>query len=305
MKIVNFEHRGRLRYGCVTALGVIDLQEALASASPPLGHPLERLSDFLDAGSEALSMAHAVVDRLRSGDAGIGKWVYPTTEVRLRAPVSENSKIIGVGRNYRDHAAETGSDLPDIPRIFPKFHSSVIGPDDDIVKPDLTDKLDWEVELAVVIGKHAAYVPEEDALDYVAGVTLLNDISARDIQKKKPEQLTLGKNFRTFSPIGPWIVTLDEIPDLSAIRLRTMVNGRVMQDSSTSHMIFSVPQLVSFLSSAFDLQPGDIIATGTPSGVGLYMDPPTFLDPGDVVTIDFAAEGEVLGELSNPVTKQP
>lgn len=303
MKIANFEHKENLSFGCVTDKGVVDLQSALAAADIfDSEKHYSRLSDFLNDGPAGLTLARKVVDLVDSGDPRVASMLYPESQVKLRAPVSENSKIIGVGRNYRDHAAETGSDLPDIPRIFAKFQSSVIGPGDPIVKPELTEKLDWEVELAVVIGRHASHVSEEEALEYVAGLTLLNDISARDIQKRTPEQLTLGKNFRTFAPVGPWIVTMDEVADVSDIRLRTRVNGKTMQDSSTSYMIFSVPKLVSFLSTAFDLEPGDIIATGTPSGVGSFMNPPVFLQVGDVVSLDFAFAGKTLGELTNPVT---
>jgi 2-keto-4-pentenoate hydratase/2-oxohepta-3-ene-1,7-dioic acid hydratase in catechol pathway len=220
----------------------------------------------------------------------------PLAEAKLHAPLIPG-KIIAIGRNYAEHAKETGSALPDKPLIFAKFPSSVIGPGDAITwRESITTQVDWEVELAVIIGQRAREVSEEDALNYVYGYTVANDVTARDLQQKLDTQWTRGKSLDTFCPLGPYIVTRDEIADPQNLAVKTTVNGEVMQDSNTSNMIFNVKHLISYSSRMFTLEPGDIILTGTPDGVGMGRKPPVFLKDGDTVTV--SVEG--VGEISNP-----
>ena len=205
-------------------------------------------------------------------------------------------KIIGIGLNYRDHAAETGQQLPDYPTVFAKFPSSVTGPGDPIVLPAASSQVDFEGELGVVIGRRVQAVSEAQALESVAGYVVVNDVSARDVQNRT-SQWTLGKSFDTFAPIGPFLVTADEVADPQALDLSVTVNGEVMQRSSTANMVFSVAALVALLSEIVTLEPGDLIATGTPAGVGVARTPQRFLADGDVVEV--AIKG--LGRLTNLV----
>lgn len=215
---------------------------------------------------------------------------------RLAPPVTRPDKIIGIGLNYKDHAAEQGAPLPDEPRIFAMFPSTLIGPGDPITwDAALTSQVDYEAELAVIIGKTIKNCPEGEALEAVFGYTCANDVSARDIQLQKA-QLVRGKALDTFCPLGPWIVTADEIPDPGALYIRSWLNGELMQDGHTSQLIFGVPALIAFLSRSFTLVPGDVILTGTPKGVGAFRNPPVFLKDGDTVTIEI----EGLDRLTNP-----
>ena len=216
---------------------------------------------------------------------------------RLGCPVAGVGKIVCIGRNYADHAAEMGGDLPAEPLIFLKATSSLAGPSDEIAMPRGGASLDWEVELAAVIGSRAAYVTEAEAADRVAGYMAFCDVTERDFQKRRAGQWTKGKSADTFGPAGPWLVTADAVRDPQALRLSAAVDGVVMQDDTTANMVFGVAALVSYLSQFMSLQPGDIIATGTPSGVGAGMTPPRFLHPGQTLTI--AVEG--LGTQSHPI----
>lgn len=198
-------------------------------------------------------------------------------------PVKDPSKIICIGLNYADHAAETNAKIPEQPIIFFKATSSIAGPNDNVIIPKNSHKTDWEVELAVVIGKKAAYVREEEAMDYVAGYCLHNDYSEREFQLERGGQWVKGKSCDTFAPLGPWLVSRDEIKDINDLRLWLTVNGKTMQDGNTKNLIFKIPYLISYVSQFMSLLPGDIISTGTPAGVGLGMDPQVFLKAGDVV----------------------
>ena len=204
---------------------------------------------------------------------------------RFGPPLKNPSKIICVGLNYAKHAAESGMEVPKEPVLFFKATSSIIGPYDDIIIPRDSQKTDWEVELAVVIGQRASYVEEAEAMDYVAGYVLHNDVSERAFQLEMGGQWVKGKSADTFAPIGPALVTSDEITDPHNLDLWLNVNGEVMQSSNTSDLIFNIPQLVSYISRFMTLVPGDVISTGTPSGVGLGLEPPRFLNPGDVVEL--------------------
>jgi 2,4-diketo-3-deoxy-L-fuconate hydrolase len=205
--------------------------------------------------------------------------------VRLGSPVARPSKIVCIGLNYVDHARETGATPPPEPVIFLKSTTALIGPNDDIVIPRNSKKTDWEVELAVVIGKKASYVSEQDALDYVAGYCLHNDVSEREFQIERSGTWDKGKGCDTFAPMGPWLATPDEVGDVHNLRLWLTVNGRKMQDGTTSNFIFNIPFLISYTSQFMTLLPGDVISTGTPAGVGLGMNPNVYLQPGDVVEL--------------------
>ena len=204
---------------------------------------------------------------------------------RLGPCVAGTGKFICIGLNYSDHAAETGATVPSEPIIFMKASSAIVGPNDDVLIPRGSQKTDWEVELGVVIGKTAKYVSEDEALDYVAGYCVAHDVSERAFQAERQGQWTKGKSCDTFGPIGPWLVTTDEIPDPQNLKMWLTVNGKTMQDGSTKTMVYGVKYLVSYLSQFMSLHPGDIISTGTPPGVGLGMKPPVFLKDGDVVEL--------------------
>jgi 2,4-diketo-3-deoxy-L-fuconate hydrolase len=204
---------------------------------------------------------------------------------RLASPIGRPSKLICIGLNYADHANETGAALPPEPIIFMKSTTAIVGPFDDIVIPKNSVKTDWEVELAVVIGKKASYVKKEDALDYVAGYVLHNDVSEREFQLERNGTWDKGKGCDTFAPLGPFLATPSEIGDVNQLRLWLSVNGEMMQDGNTSNFIFDVPFVISYISQFMTLLPGDVISTGTPAGVGLGFNPPIYLKEGDVVEL--------------------
>lgn len=205
---------------------------------------------------------------------------------RLGCPVARPSKLICIGLNYSEHATESNMTLPSEPVVFFKATTAICGPFDDLIIPRNSHKTDWEVELAVVVGKRASYVTEETALDYVAGYALHNDYSEREFQLERGGQWVKGKSCDTFAPIGPWLATKDEMPDIDHLRLWLSVNGRKFQDGTTQNLVFKVPFLVSYLSQFMTLLPGDIISTGTPAGVGLGQKPePIYLKPGDIIEL--------------------
>lgn len=270
MKLVTFTHKNG------TTLGELDGDRVYALSGPDT----MRMTDVLRRG--------ITPNRVNQS--------YPLAEVTLNAPLRPG-KIIAIGRNYAEHAKETGSDLPTAPIIFAKFPSTVIGPNETVTwSSSITTQVDWESELAVVIGKRARNVSEEDALNYVFGYTVANDVSARDLQLRIDSQWIRGKSLDTFCPLGPCIVTRNEIEDPQKLHIWTKVNDKLVQDSNTEFMIFSVVHLISYCSRMFTLEPGDIILTGTPSGVGEGMKPPQYLKDGDVMTV--AVDG--IGELTNP-----
>ena len=211
---------------------------------------------------------------------------------RIGPCVAGTGKFICIGLNYSDHAAETGSKVPPEPIIFMKATSAICGPNDDVRIPRGSEKTDWEVELAVIIGKTAKYVSEDDALDYVAGYCTSNDVSERAFQSERSGQWTKGKSCDTFGPIGPWLVTRDEVADPQDLKMWLKVNGETMQDGSSKTMVYGVKYLVSYLSQFMSLHPGDVISTGTPPGVGLGMKPPRFLKDGDVVELGIEGLGD-------------
>ena len=220
---------------------------------------------------------------------------YSLSEVKLLAPIPKPRKLICVGLNYRDHAAETNSPIPDVPTIFNKFATAIIGPGANIVLPKVSKSPDFEAEFAFIIGKGGRHIKAENWREHIFGYTIVNDVSARDYQRATTQWL-MGKTFDTFAPMGPWIVTADEIADPHALDIQLDINGEVMQSSNTRELIFKIPELVAFLSSVFTLEPGDIVSTGTPAGVGVARKPQRFLRPNETVTVKIPA----IGELSNP-----
>lgn len=220
-------------------------------------------------------------------------------QIRLLAPIAAPEKFIGVGLNYADHIAETGLDTPDFPTLFNKQSSCVTDPEAPIFRPNISEKLDYEGELAIVIGKYCRNISADQAKDVIAGYTIVNDVSVRDWQIKSPTW-TLGKSFDSHGPMGPWIVTADNI-DPHNLELKTWLNEELRQQSNTRHLIFNCYQLIETLSSVCTLKPGDVIATGTCSGVGVKMKPRGYMKPGDRVTIEISG----IGSLSNPVEQEP
>jgi 2-keto-4-pentenoate hydratase/2-oxohepta-3-ene-1,7-dioic acid hydratase in catechol pathway len=291
MRLVTYTGRdGAARLGAFTEKGVIDLRAAARAA----GCSPERFGymvTFLAAGEAALKEARTLAETAPQAT------VIPAADVRLRAPVSRPGKIIAIGLNYRDHLMESGGkETPKWPILFAKFPTSISGPDDAIVIPASNPNVDYEAELAVVMGRTAKNVFAERALDYVAGYMPLNDVSARTWQFAD-KQWVRGKSCDTFCPTGPYLTTRDEIPNPHALSISARVNGTTLQDSNTSKLIFGVPQLIEFISASITLEPGDIIATGTPEGVGAFRTPPIYLKEGDFVEVEIQG----LGVLRNPV----
>jgi 2-keto-4-pentenoate hydratase/2-oxohepta-3-ene-1,7-dioic acid hydratase in catechol pathway len=284
MRFVTFESGGKGHPGLLTTDDlVVDLTEAGFSS----------ILDLIEAGSEGRAKAEAYA----AGAARENK--YPLNSVKLLAPIPRPRKLICVGLNYRDHATETGSAIPDVPTIFNKFATAVIGPGDDIVLPKVSKSPDYEAEFAFVIGTGGRQIGADDWRKHIFGYTMVNDVSARDYQRATTQWL-MGKTFDTFAPMGPWIVTADEIADPHNLDIQLEINGEILQNSNTRELIFKIPELIAFLSSVFTLEPGDIVSTGTPAGVGVARNPQRFLQPGEEVTVRIAG----IGELVNPVVAE-
>ncbi len=287
MKLVTFEQAGQVRSGVLQsgAAGdkIIDLNQLDARL------PSDMI-EFLRAGPGALALARKALENTPP-ESGI-----PLADATLKAPIPLPGKIICIGQNYLDHAKESGASKSPYPIIFAKYTNSVIGPGEAIVIPKAVEKPDYEGELAVVIGRRGRNIPEAQALDYVAGYMPLNDVSARDWQHHT-SQWIMGKTCDTFCPMGPAIVTADEIPDPQGLSIRTSIAGELLQNGHTSEMLYPVASLIAYISQVMTLEPGDIIATGTPAGVGSARKPPRWLRPGDIVSIDV----EKVGVLNNPV----
>jgi 2-keto-4-pentenoate hydratase/2-oxohepta-3-ene-1,7-dioic acid hydratase in catechol pathway len=280
MRFVTYTESGRseARVGLVTADRVADVSS--------LGYPT--MLDLLEGGPAAL-------DKVRAAKLE----TVAMASVKLLAPIPRPRKLICVGLNYRDHAEETGSEIPAVATIFNKFATSVIGPGEAIVLPKVSSKPDYEAEFAFVIGKGGRHIQEAAWEDHVFGYTIVNDVSARDYQRATTQWL-MGKTFDTFAPMGPWIVTKDEISDPHDVDVRMVINGEILQNGNTRNLIFKIPYLISFLSSVFTLEPGDVVSTGTPAGVGAARTPPRWLLPGDDVVVEIPA----VGKLRNPVVAE-
>jgi 2-keto-4-pentenoate hydratase/2-oxohepta-3-ene-1,7-dioic acid hydratase in catechol pathway len=260
---------------------------------------LTRVDPGLPADMLALLASGSIARAERALAAAGPEHAIRLADARLGPPIARPGKIMCIGLNYRDHARETNQAVPDFPTLFAKYSSCVIGPGEPIVLPRLTKEIDYEAELGVVIGKRAKHVAEAEALEYVAGYVPFNDVSARDYQRRT-SQWTIGKTFDTFGPMGPALVTADEVPDPHGLDIQLSIDGEVLQHSNTRELVFSVQQLISILSGVVTLEPGDLISTGTPSGVGAARTPKRWLRPGETVRIEI----EKLGALSNPVVDE-
>ncbi len=257
------------------------------------GQPVGTMRELLEVGLDTLRQFHErLIDR--------ATMLIPPESAVLRAPILDPEKILCVGLNYRDHAAESGAAIPRDPVLFSKYRSALIGPDEAIVLPPVSTKVDYEAELVLVIGKAGRFIPEAQAMDHIIGYTIGHDVSARDWQLEKDgKQWMLGKTFDTFAPIGPHIITRDEVADPMKLGIRLRLNGETMQNSNTAQMIFSPAAVVAYLSQVVTLQPGDLSFTGTPPGVGAARKPPVFLKAGDVCEVEI----DGLGILRNPVVQ--
>lgn len=290
MKLVTFTHNSNTHIGALRTLEDKEYVVDLNRLEP--GLPLGMLP-LLRAGATALDLAAKTVEKAAPAD------LLPLGEVKLQAPLPNPTKILCLGLNYRDHAAEGNKPIPETPTIFSKYNNCVIGPSEAILMPKVTSQVDYEAELAFVIGRGGKHISEAEALEHVAGYLALNDVSARDYQTRT-SQWTIGKIFDTFAPMGPALVTSDEIPDPGSLEISLTLNGQELQHSNTRHLIFSIPYIIAYLSQVLTLEPGDVISTGTPAGVGVARKPPVFLKPGDEVSVHI----EKIGVLTNQVAAE-
>ncbi|MGE8081260.1 fumarylacetoacetate hydrolase family protein [Peribacillus loiseleuriae] len=290
MKLLTFIKEGKQTLGVKTENGIIDLEAALSEK--PNEQVQTNIMEVIAGGKEAISIIEEYIKALPTEES----YIKNEEEIQWGPCVTQPNKIICVGLNYRKHADETNAPYPEVPILFNKFNNTLTGHKCEIAIPKVTEQLDYEVELGVVIGKEAKYVNRENALDHVFGYCTVNDLSARDLQLKTPQWL-LGKTCDDFSPIGPYLVTADEVGDPNKLQLKTYVNGEVRQDSNTSDMIFYVDEIVSYISQHMTLTPGDLILTGTPEGVvlGYPVEKQVYLKPGDEVTVEI----EKIGTLTN------
>ena len=283
MKLVSYRFGDeQVHLGAIIGQKIVNLNRLSAGELP------DSMLEFLQSGDSALQTAKQLLDRAE------GK--ISLDSVKLLSPIPNPSKVVAIGLNYMDHIREADIGVPELATMFCKYPSSIIGSDDEICwSPSLTQQVDYEAELALVIGKTAKNVSEADAYDYIAGYMNCNDVSARDLQFRPGDQWLRGKCLDSFCPLGPYLVTRDEISDPHNLSIKCELNGRVMQDSNTNEMIYRIPYLIQYLSQAFTLLPGDVIATGTPHGVGAFREPPIWLQQDDVVAVTI----EGLGVLSN------
>jgi 2-keto-4-pentenoate hydratase/2-oxohepta-3-ene-1,7-dioic acid hydratase in catechol pathway len=294
LRIARYVHDGKEHYGALHNQVVVTLPllaERLGAKLPP------KLEGLIKAGNSCLETAENVI--ARAGNADLEACSCDLDRVSLMAPVEFPPKILLLGLNYVDHVSETNKKAPEEPIIFMKPHTTIIGPGQNIIKPSFVTQLDYEGELAVVIGEKVKNVSVAEAQSCIFGYTILNDVSARNFQFKDG-QWTRGKSFDTFAPIGPWITTKTQLPDTSNLRIRTWVNSELRQNATTRRMSFNVAEIIHHISRVMTLEPCDIIATGTPSGVGFAMKPPKFLQDGDVVRIEI----EGIGTLENKVLEK-
>ncbi|HUI42334.1 MAG TPA: fumarylacetoacetate hydrolase family protein [Terriglobia bacterium] len=313
MKLVTYEKENGAAPGVVVGDAVVDVGAALEWAAqlavldettrPALstiaagGAPPRDMIDLVSRGPDYLAALNLLTSATARADASPPGSRTPLAKARLRAPITRPPKITCVGLNYADHAHEQGIEPPEVPVFFLKSSNTIAGPGDPIRIPPNTAQPDYEAELAVVIGKGGSRIPRERVWEHVAGYTILNDVTARDMQHGD-QQWFRGKSCDTFAPTGPWIVTREEIPDPHALAISLTLNGRTMQDSNTSNLIHKIDFLISYLSQSLTWEPGDLISTGTPPGVGVFRNPPVFIKAGDEISVTV----ERIGTLTNPVT---
>jgi len=294
LRFVRYLHSGVESYGLLSDDEIINLQTLADIPETLLPFTIEELMDL---GEEGMRTVEQLM--LNSTKTEKGKATLKMGDATFLAPLSSPPKIICLGLNYRDHAEEAGADIPDEPIIFMKPRTAIVGPDEHIILPNFVKELDYEAELAIVIGKKGKNISVSEAEKYVFGYTAFNDVSAREIQFRD-RQWTRGKSFDTFAPIGPCITTADQIGNPSNLNIHTRVNGELRQDSSTKNMVFNVYEVIHHISRVMTLEPCDIIATGTPAGVAVFMKPtPKFLSPGDLIEVEI----ENIGTLRNKVAE--
>ncbi|MEJ1181082.1 MULTISPECIES: fumarylacetoacetate hydrolase family protein [unclassified Pseudarthrobacter] len=297
MQIISYEHESGIRGGVLIGDSVHDLELLLQASSGAVNGSTTSVREFLELYGDRIASISAELSALAAQDpeARVGE----RSEVRLTTPVPDPAKVLCIGLNYKDHVAETGRAFPEYPDVFAKFASTMVGPEDEIGGARVSDNLDFEGEVAVVIGRRASEVSEEEALNYVAGLAPLNDVTARDLQYRGTQWLA-GKAVDGSTPWGPALVTLDEVGDPQTLDLATRVNGIEVQRSNTRYQIFSIARIVSYLSSFLTLEPGDVIATGTPQGIGAKRNPPVWLQPGDTVEIEIDKVGLLRNRVGKP-----
>jgi 2-keto-4-pentenoate hydratase/2-oxohepta-3-ene-1,7-dioic acid hydratase in catechol pathway len=304
LKFVTYKRNDETRLGAIIHDHVIDLEQATKTFQsemvkvPPLPaqFPREMLA-LLGVGDKIWQELAVTMQWAETFPEKVKSFSYALGETHLAPPLDNPSKIVCIGLNYHDHCREQGLEVPHHPLLFAKFPSTIIGPDEDITwSSHNTEQVDYEAELAVIIGRKGRNIPLEETMHYIAGYTIVNDVSARDLQLADG-QWVRGKSLDTFCPMGPYLVTADEVTDPQQLQIRCWVNGELRQNSNTAEMIFKIPELITFISRTCTLMPGDIISTGTPHGVGVFRNPPIFLQTGDVVEIEI----ENLGRLRNTV----
>jgi len=298
LKLINYAHRSKpseLRTGCSFGGRYLDVTVAVTKSILNLPEPVSRIEDILRTEGN-LEILEEQVRRLDSASPEIQSVLFDASDVVLQAPVLRPYKLIGIGLNYRDHIEETKMEMPKEPLLFAMYSNAIISPEEPIVIPAMSRKIDYEAELAVVIGSTARHVRPEEAVSHIAGYTIVNDVSARDLQRSDGQWLR-AKSFDTFAPMGPCLATRSALNDADGLAIELRLNGQTLQKSNTRNLIFKVPELVSHISKVMTLEPGDVISTGTPAGVGFTRRPPIYLQPGDIVEI----EVEGIGILRNPV----
>ena len=300
MRLVTYTSGSDARLGAMLdEKTIVDLNRA-SGGKLPAG-----MIAFLNAGGEAMQAARTAIEAARAADnAGASAtgvvFSLEAPGTRLEAPVPRPGKVLAIGLNYRDHAEETNAEIPARPVVFAKMPTCITGPGMPVHLPKVSGALDWEGELCFVIGKRGRHIAEADAMSYVAGFCNGNDLSVRDWQFHSPTWM-MGKGFDTHGPTGPWLVTPDEIPDVNNLDVKTWVNDELVQNSNTKHLIFGVGAIIEYLSAAFTLEPGDVVFTGTPAGVGVARKPPRFMKAGDTVRVEISG----LGVLENRVIDEP
>ncbi|HTX07353.1 MAG TPA: fumarylacetoacetate hydrolase family protein [Solirubrobacteraceae bacterium] len=309
MKLVTFLLGGDVRLGAIGGESIVDLNRAYAALERSHARPAAQASadavvptevvDFLALGDTALDAARAAIDYANALPPDLAARMLVTVstgEAELLPPVPKPPKIICVARNYAEHAREAGLQISEIPIVFARFTDTLVAPGGPVIRPTVSEELDWEGELAVIIGKRGRHIDRDHAMEHIAGYSIFNDVTVRDYQFRVT-QYTSGKNFAASGPFGPYLVLKDEVEDPHNLEITTEVNGTVKQRGNTSDMIYDLPTILGHISEWIALEPGDVIATGTPAGVGFKRTPPEFLRPGDVVSVTISG----LGTLTNPV----
>ncbi len=299
MKLITFSHDERIQLGVLKDQVTIKLNTLSDLVSEKNGDDFRLPNNMLgliSLGKQGIDQIESLISWLEENDSYKDLVQIENSLIKVLTPIANPGKVVCVGNNYMDHCIEQNVEPPKQPMIFSKWASCIIGPNDTVILPEDSEQVDYEAELAVIIGKEGKDISEEQALDYIYGYTVMNDVSARDVQFKDV-QWVRGKSYDTFAPLGPTIVTADEIKDPHNLDIKLTVNGETLQDSNTKHLIHKIPYIISYLSRGFTFKPGDVIATGTPHGVGVFRNPPIFLKRGDICRIEI----QNVGVLENTI----